>query len=77
MDRLIEGDLIVAVLSDKYLRSPYCMYELFGIFRRCGDRAHQFLVAEHEDPCPERKAQVEPEKSGQVVAAVELRIVAG
>jgi hypothetical protein len=43
MDRLIEGDLIVAVLSDKYLRSPFCMYELFGIFRRCRDRADGFL----------------------------------
>jgi internalin A len=43
MDRLIEGDLIVAVMSDKYLRSPFCMYELFGIFRRCRDRADGFL----------------------------------
>ena len=43
MDRLIEGDLIVAVLSDKYLRSPFCMYELFGIFRRCRDQADRFL----------------------------------
>jgi internalin A len=44
MDRLIEGDLIVAVLSDKYLRSPFCMYELFGIFRRCRDQAEGFLA---------------------------------
>jgi internalin A len=43
MNRLIEGDLIVAVLSDKYLRSPFCMYELFGIFRRCQERADEFL----------------------------------
>jgi internalin A len=43
MDRLIEGDLIVAVLSEKYLQSPFCMYELFGIFRRCRDRADGFL----------------------------------
>jgi len=43
MDRLIEGDLIVAVLSDKYLRSPFCMYELFGIFRRRRDRSDEFL----------------------------------
>jgi internalin A len=44
MVRLIEGDLIVAVLSDKYLRSPFCMYELFGIFRRCRDQAERFLA---------------------------------
>jgi internalin A len=36
--------LIVAVLSDKYLRSPFCMYELFGIFRRCRDRSDEFLA---------------------------------
>ena len=40
-----------------------------------GDRARQFLVAEHEHPCPERKTHVEPEKSRQVVAVVELTYV--
>lgn len=29
MDALADGDRIIAILSDKYLRSPYCMYELF------------------------------------------------
>ena len=43
MNRLIGGDLIVTVLSDKYLRSPACMYELFGIYRRCGDQPQRFL----------------------------------
>jgi internalin A len=43
MDRLIEGDLIVVVLSDKYLRSPYCMHELLGIYRRCQAQANRFL----------------------------------
>ena len=26
-----EGDRIFVVLSDKYLKSPFCMYELFEI----------------------------------------------
>jgi internalin A len=43
MKRLIEGDLVVAILSDKYLRSPFCMCELFGVYRHCGDRVDQFL----------------------------------
>lgn len=29
MDALADGDRIIAILSDKYLHSPYCMYELF------------------------------------------------
>jgi internalin A len=43
MDRLVEGDFIICVISNKYLRSPYCMYELFHIYRKCGDEAEQFL----------------------------------
>lgn len=28
-----QGDLVVVFISDKYVRSPYCMYELFEIAR--------------------------------------------
>ncbi len=31
VDRIGKGDLIVVVTSDKYFRSPYCMYELYKI----------------------------------------------
>jgi len=31
IDRIGKGDLIVVVTSDKYFRSPYCMYELYKI----------------------------------------------
>jgi hypothetical protein len=33
MDRIGKGKGIVVVVSDKYLRSPYCMYELLEIYR--------------------------------------------
>jgi internalin A len=42
MDRLAEGDFIVVVISDKYLRSEYCMYELFRIYRNCADKPERF-----------------------------------
>jgi internalin A len=42
MDRLAGGDFIVAVISDKYLRSEYCMYELFRIYRNCSDKPQRF-----------------------------------
>lgn len=32
MDRLAQGDRIIVLLSDKYLKSPYCMYELYRIW---------------------------------------------
>lgn len=43
MDRLTEGDRIFVVVSDKYLRSEYCMYELFRIYRNCADKPERFL----------------------------------
>ena len=43
MDRLSQGDFILAVISDKYLRSEYCMYELFRIYRNCADKPERFL----------------------------------
>jgi internalin A len=43
MDRLADGDRILAVISDKYLRSDYCMYELFRIWRNCADQPRRFV----------------------------------
>lgn len=43
MDRLADGDFILPVISDKYLRSEYCMYELFRIYRNCADKPDRFL----------------------------------
>ena len=44
MDRLAEGDYVLAIISDKYLRSEYCMYELFRIYRNCADRPERFVA---------------------------------
>ena len=35
MKRLGAGDRVFVILSDKYLKSPYCMYELFEVWRNC------------------------------------------
>lgn len=43
MDRLSEGDFVLTVISDKYLTSEYCMYELFRIYRNCADKPDSFL----------------------------------
>ena len=33
MQRIGKGQAVVVVISDKYLKSPYCMFELFEIYR--------------------------------------------
>ena len=43
MDRIAEGDFVIAVISDKYLKSPFCMYELFHIYRNCAEKPERFL----------------------------------
>jgi internalin A len=43
MDRLAAGDCVLAVISDKYLQSEYCMNELFRIYRNCADKPDRFL----------------------------------
>ena len=35
------ADLVVAVISDKYLRSPYCMYEIYRIQQQCEAEAER------------------------------------
>ena len=39
MQRLVTGDRVIVVLSNKYLTSPFCMYELYEIWRQCKDDA--------------------------------------
>jgi internalin A len=43
MNRLAYGTRVFVVLSDKYLKSPYCMYELMEIWRRCFQEENRFL----------------------------------
>jgi internalin A len=44
MQRLASGDRVFVILSDKYLRSPYCMYELMEIWRKCAADEEKFLT---------------------------------
>jgi internalin A len=42
--QLTRADRVVAVISDKYLRSPYCMSEIHGLWQRSQEDAD--LIAE-------------------------------
>jgi internalin A len=44
MDRIGRGDRVFIVLSDKYLKSPYCMHELFDVWRNCRENADEFIA---------------------------------
>ncbi len=48
MRRITHADLVVAVISDKYLRSPYCMTEIHGLWQRSLEDAA--LMAERVVP---------------------------
>jgi internalin A len=43
MLRLAEGDRVFIILSAKYLESPYCMTELFEVWRNCRQRDEEFI----------------------------------
>ena len=43
MNRLAQGQRIFVVLSDKYLKSPYCMFELLEVWRNCFQEEQRFL----------------------------------
>jgi hypothetical protein len=43
MKRIGLADHVIVVLSDKYLRSPYCMTELYSIYRRTVGEKEDFL----------------------------------
>lgn len=56
MQRIGKGQAVVTVISDKYLKSPYCMFELLEIHRNLNfvDRVFPIVLADAEifDPIP-------------------------
>ncbi|TYP87783.1 MULTISPECIES: toll/interleukin-1 receptor domain-containing protein [Nitrosomonas] len=43
MKRIGKADKVFVILSDKYLKSPYCMFELFEIWRNSRQEEDEFL----------------------------------
>jgi internalin A len=46
MDRIGKGAVngrVCILLSDKYLKSPFCMHELFDVWRNCREDSHTFV----------------------------------
>ncbi|MGB7913854.1 MAG: toll/interleukin-1 receptor domain-containing protein, partial [Rhodomicrobium sp.] len=53
MSRVPHGNRIFIVLSDKYLKSAYCMHELFDVWRNCREDDAEFIkrTRVYELPC--------------------------
>jgi internalin A len=43
MDTIGQAHLVIVILSDKYLRSSYCVAELYDIYRRALGKKEDFL----------------------------------
>ena len=56
MQRIGKGQAVVVVISDKYLKSPYCMFELFEIYRNLDFKNRIFPIVLNDanifDPMP-------------------------
>jgi internalin A len=61
MTRIAGGDRIFIVLSDKYLKSAYCMHELFDVWRNCREDDAEFIkrTRVYELPCVKMKTDEE------------------
>jgi formylglycine-generating enzyme required for sulfatase activity len=59
MDRIGQGDCVILVISDKYLRSPNCMYELVEIAENRGfqDRVFPIVLQDADIYNPVRRIQ--------------------
>ena len=44
MQRIGKGQAVVVVISDKYLKSPYCMFELLEIYRNLDFKERIFPI---------------------------------
>jgi internalin A len=70
MDRIGKGVVngrVCIVLSDKYLKSPYCMHELFDVWRNCREDGDTFIDRTRVFVLPNAKISTEVERARYVV----------
>ena len=70
MDRIGKGAVdgrVCIVLSDKYLKSPYCMHELFDVWRNCREDGGTFIERTQVLVLPSAKISTEIERAQYVI----------
>jgi len=58
---------VCIVLSDKYLKSPYCMHELFDVWRNCREDADTFIGRTRVLVLPSAKISTAVERAQYVI----------
>jgi internalin A len=70
MDRIGKGAVngrVCIVLSDKYLKSPYCMHELFDVWRNCREDSNTFIDRTRVLSLPSAKISTAVERARYVI----------
>jgi internalin A len=70
MDRIGKGvanGRVCIVLSDKYLKSPYCMHELFDVWRNCREDPNTFVDRTRVLSLPSAKISTPVERAQYVI----------
>jgi internalin A len=70
MDRIGKGVVsgrVCIVLSDKYLKSPYCMHELFDVWRNCREDGNTFIRRTRVLVLPSAKISTAAERAQYVI----------
>jgi internalin A len=70
LDRIGEGVVngrVCIVLSDKYLKSRYCMHELFDVWRNCRESGDTFIDRTRVLVLPSAKISTAPERAQYVI----------
>jgi internalin A len=70
MDRIGKGAVngrVYIVLSDKYLKSPYCMHELFDVWRNCREDGSIFVDRTRVFVLPSAKVATAAERAQYVI----------
>ena len=70
MDRIGKGVVngrVCIVLSDKYLKSPYCMHELFDVWRNCREDGDTFIDRTRVLVLPSAKISTAVERAQYVI----------
>ena len=70
MDRIGKGAVngrVCIVLSDEYLKSPYCMHELFDVWRNCREQGDTFIDRARVLVLPSAKISTAVERAQYVI----------
>ena len=67
MERIGRGDRVFVFLSDKYLKSTYCMSELFDVWRNCREEDSAFIKRTRIYVLPCAKIATLPERTQYVL----------